>query len=415
MGATLCCTPLQPTMITENEIIRFFMVGTGAAGKTTVIRQLKCLCKERPKDYKAYDCEWNPIAPDDIFSKEEINGFRRIIQNNILTAVYNLIQQSKEWNEEYNVKSSVENVIKLIETIESEGRSVFDANIPPSIATDLIKILKDPAINETFQRHNEMIGKWRIEDGTLHFLTEAQITRIFNDNIQLNTTDVVHSRYPTTDIQDFRFSIKDKRIQIHDMGGQRTELMKLPRFINRWVVSDRESYQNFVLFVTSMAEFNSPDEDSKDHTAMERSMRILELILNMDPVQSCGVLIFLNKLDRFSEIVTLLQSNPEGRKEILKYLGDELREGKLPFKLKAYYVPAHKTKLHNGKCSVDALQSAVANKYKKVIKPKRRGEGAKGVYIRYTQAVDPKIMADIFDFIQNEIINHFIENAGYIP
>lgn len=32
-------------------------------------------------------------------------------------------------------------------------------------------------------------------------------------------------RYPTTDVQDFRFSVNDMNIQIHDMGGQPTELV----------------------------------------------------------------------------------------------------------------------------------------------------------------------------------------------
>lgn len=31
------------------------MVGTGGAGKTTVVRQLKCLCTEMPKEYKVRD------------------------------------------------------------------------------------------------------------------------------------------------------------------------------------------------------------------------------------------------------------------------------------------------------------------------------------------------------------------------
>lgn len=53
--------------------------------------------------------------------------------------------------------------------------------------------------------------------------------------------------------------------------------VKLPEFINHWVAQDREGYKNFVLFVTSMADFNVPDEDEPTRTALERSIKILEV------------------------------------------------------------------------------------------------------------------------------------------
>ena len=41
---------------------------------------------------QAYDNEWNVINKDNIFSEEEMMQFRKVIRNNITSAVYNLIK-----------------------------------------------------------------------------------------------------------------------------------------------------------------------------------------------------------------------------------------------------------------------------------------------------------------------------------
>ncbi|RCN49466.1 g-protein alpha subunit [Ancylostoma caninum] len=332
MGNLLrCCCPPEPPENVQNKkerkIVRFFMVGTGAAGKTTVVRQLKCLCKERPRSYKAYDEDWEQIPIENIFTEQEMTQFRKVIRNNIINAVYNLIHQTTQWGHTHNAEESAQRIIQTVDRADVEGKGSFNMNIPSTMGADILAVLKEPSIADTLRVHDKMARKWHIEDGTLHFLCEEQITRLFDDEAELTTTDIVHSRYPTTDIQDFRFSIGKMNIQIHDMGGQPTELVKLPEFFNHWVTQDREGYKNFVLFVTSMADFNVPDEDEPSRTALERSVKILERILNEDAVQQCGLLIFFNKQDRFNEIATILQTTEEGRDEIKKFLGDTMKKG----------------------------------------------------------------------------------------
>uniref|UniRef100_A0A0K0D4W6 ABC transporter domain-containing protein n=1 Tax=Angiostrongylus cantonensis TaxID=6313 RepID=A0A0K0D4W6_ANGCA len=251
------------------------MVGTGAAGKTTVVRQLKCLCKERPKNYKVYDNEWNQITIENIFPAEEMIQFRKIIRINITVAIYNLIQQTICWGHECQPSECVQTIVTLVENAYIEGRSTFDMQIPSKLEDDLVQVLKDPNITQTLEVHYKMARKWRIEDGTLNFLSENQIKRLFDDSVELTTTDIVHARYPTTDVQDFRFSVNDMNIQIHDMGGQPTELR----------------------------------------------------VLSEDALQNCGVMIFFNKQDRFDNIVGTLQETEEGRDEIAKYLGETMTEG----------------------------------------------------------------------------------------
>ncbi|CAJ0597819.1 unnamed protein product [Cylicocyclus nassatus] len=403
ISSIICPTqPPNAQVPKEKEIVRFFMIGTGAAGKTTVIRQLKCLCKERPKNYKAYDNEWNLIPPENIFSEEEIVHYRKIIRINITYAVYNLLQQTIQWGHDCSAVESAQTLIQMVERADLEGRGKFNMNIPSALGKDLVEVLIDPNVADTLHNHDKMARIWHLEDGTLHFLTEEHIKRLFDDEAELTMSDIVHSRYPTTDSQDFRFSISSMKIQIHDMGGQPTELAKLPEFINHWVSQDREGYKNFVLFVTSMADFNVPDEDEPTKTALERSVKILEIILREDIVRRCGLLIFFNKQDRFDDIVTYLQKTKEGRMEIAKFLGNAMGE-------------KDKLKLSDGQCDIYALYNALADKFDDVIKKQRRETYGRGVYMRFTQAVDSKIMADIFKVIKNEIIKNFIDTGGWIP
>ncbi|KAK6028185.1 hypothetical protein OSTOST_05774 [Ostertagia ostertagi] len=182
------------------------------------------------------------------------------------------------------------------------------------------------------------------------------------------------------------------------MGGQPTEMMKIPEFMQQWIAADREGYMNFILFVTSMADFNVQDEEEEKRTAMERSIRILDRILSVDAIQNCGLLIFFNKQDVFNEIVTELSKTDEGRAEIIKRLNSSLTEGS-------------KRGLTDGNIPVKVVHRAIESKFDNVIQKRKKGTR---VYRKDTQAVDPHIMADIFNVIENEIIVDFIRNARFI-
>ncbi|KAK6016705.1 g-protein alpha subunit [Ostertagia ostertagi] len=394
-----CCNQEVQFQNNNRQIVRFFMIGTGGAGKTTVVRQLKCLCKERPKNYKVFDADWNEIPVDNIFTSEEMSSFRKIIRNNIMTATYNLIQQTTEWGHECQSSKSVEAILAVVDNAVKEGKGTFDVDVPSSLGDDVIEVLRDPNIADTLERHHKMARKWRIEDGTLKFLTEKQIKRLFDDNVELTTIDIVHARYflqfRNKIGEDFRFSINGTYIQIHDMGGQPTEMMKIPEFMQQWIAADREGYMNFILFVTSMADFNVQDEEEEKRTAMERSIRILDRILSVDAIQNCGLLIFFNKQDVFNEIVTELSKTDEGRAEIIKRLNSSLTEGS-------------KRGLTDGNIPVKVVHTEPlkANSTTSFRNGRKEQED--------TQAVDPHIMADIFNVIENEIIVDFIRNARFI-
>ncbi|KHJ99307.1 hypothetical protein OESDEN_00687, partial [Oesophagostomum dentatum] len=164
---------------------------------------------------QAYDSDWNVINKDNIFSEEEMMQFRKVIRNNITSAVYNLIkviiivpfcvnnrvprkeglQQAEQWGRPCQAVESAAKIVNIVERKENQGFSQFNMYVDPEISTDLVQVLKDSNIQYTLADHDRMDQrKWHIEDGTLRFLQEDQVTRIFDDEQQLTTIDIVHSR-----------------------------------------------------------------------------------------------------------------------------------------------------------------------------------------------------------------------------
>jgi hypothetical protein len=58
-------------------------------------------------------------------------------------------------------------------------------------------------------------------------------------------------------MQTYRFKINSTRIEITDVGGQPSELMKIVDFLQNWSFSANDTKSNFVLLVVSMSDFVS--------------------------------------------------------------------------------------------------------------------------------------------------------------
>lgn len=86
-----------------------------------------------------------------------------------------------------------------------------------------------------------MTGELQITDGTLYFLNQDKLRQvycshpfilnisklqIFSDSYTPTDDDILHARDPTTGITDYRFSINNMRIMIHDIGGQKVERVR---------------------------------------------------------------------------------------------------------------------------------------------------------------------------------------------
>lgn len=386
----------------EGDIIHFFMLGIEGAGKTTIIRQLKCLCMQKPHNYQMYDDSWNLIDREKIFDNYELEGLKNVVRINLLTAASSLIRKTRDRDEEYLRNSAAAAAIlrRCSQLYEGEVDIYDHSNqIEDEYGAYIIEIVSDPQVFRLLEQPTGVAGL-KIEDGTRYFLKdEGRIRNIFADSYQLTNDDIVHVRKPTVSFKSYKFRIKQLRVEIHDMGGQKSELVKIPQFMRQFLTT---SGHCFLLYVSSLAAFQEPDKDSKGRTVLDKSAAIFKLVLEMSGVDECTVMIFFNKQDRFEEICREMLQNDdgEGKRQIEKLLG-------VAPKLRNQKEGGKKNKPEN----YDYLKDSIRNRFKEILK---NNNDKKSYYMKYTQATDAQLMSTIFYAVENEIISAFFTQARYL-
>lgn len=387
----------------EGDIIHFFMLGIEGAGKTTIIRQLKCLCMQKPHNYQMYDDSWNLVDREKIFDNYELEGLKNVVRINLLTAVASLIRKTRDRDEEYLRNSAAAAAIlrRCSQLYEGEVDIYDHSNqIEDEYGAYIIEIVSDTQVNRLLEQPTGVAGL-KIEDGTRYFLKdEGRIRNIFTDSYQLTNDDIVHVRKPTVSFKSYKFRIKQLRVEIHDMGGQKSELVKIPQFMRQFLTTNGHC---FLLYVSSLAAFQEPDKDSKGRTVLDKSAAIFKLVLEMSGVDECTVMIFFNKQDRFEEICREMLQNDdgEGKRQIEKLLGIA------PKQPKNQKEGGKKNKPEN----YDYLKDSIRNRFKEILK---NNNDKKSYYMKYTQATDAQLMSTIFYAVENEIISAFFTQARYL-
>ncbi|CAI5444669.1 unnamed protein product [Caenorhabditis angaria] len=384
----------------QSEIIHFFMLGIEGAGKTTIIRQLKCLCMQKPLNYQMYDDDWNIIDREKIFDENELVGLKNVVRINLLTAAASLIRKTRDRSAEDILVGSeaADNILQKCTELYEGPVDIYDSSnqISSEFGVYILEILADQEIVRSLEM--PIIGL-KIEDGTRYFLKdEGRVKNIFNDSYQLTNDDIVHVRKPTVSFKSYKFRIKQLRVEIHDMGGQKSELVKIPQFMSQFLSS---SGQCFLLYVSSLAAFQEPDKDAKGRTVLDKSSAIFRNVLNLDGVDECTVMIFFNKQDRFEEICRdTLHNDSDGEKK--KQL--EKAVGYVP---KQKLVGAKKGKPEN----YDYLKDSIRDRFIGILKNHNE---KKSYYMKYTQATDAQLMSTIFYAVENEIISAFFTQARFL-
>lgn len=387
----------------EGDIIHFFMLGIEGAGKTTIIRQLKCLCMQKPHNYQMYDDSWNLIDREKIFDNYELEGLKNVVRINLLTAAASLIRKTRDRDEEYLRNSAAAAAIlrRCSQLYEGEVDIYDHSNqIEDEYGAYIIEIVSDPQVFRWLEQPTGVAGL-KIEDGTRYFLKdEGRIRNVFTDSYQLTNDDIVHVRKPTVSFKSYKFRIKQLRVEIHDMGGQKSELVKIPQFMRQFLTT---SGHCFLLYVSSLAAFQESDKDSKGRTVLDKSAAIFKLVLEMSGVDECTVMIFFNKQDRFEEICREMLQNDdgEGKRQIEKLLGVA------PKLSKNQKEGGKKNKPEN----YDYLKDSIRNRFKEILK---NNNDKKSYYMKYTQATDAQLMSTIFYAVENEIISAFFTQARYL-
>ncbi|KAI6215613.1 Guanine nucleotide-binding protein G(k) subunit alpha [Aphelenchoides besseyi] len=375
-------TPDDRKKIEKNgEHIRFFMTGLGSAGKTTIVRQLFLLCN-KVSNYKVCNENWveEKTKPDD----NEM--WVATIRKNILDSIDIFIKQLKLNNDSFADDKDKQFAQYIEEVCEQGDEGIEDLEPTADFIDALLKLFESEPIQNIWRKRNtiNVEGK-KLADGCDQFINSKKIRECFSENYIASDEDKVHSRKPTTDMSTYRFKINNMRIEINDVGGQRSELVKIVDYLSQWSFTEGDPRSNFILLVVSMSDFNVK-HDEYEGTLLDECVEYMKVLLNNKVAQNCGLFIFFNKKDRFKEKL----SDPDCREDI-QYLSPFLS-------------PKQIANFQRGRFSEQEMQKALSDKFTEAIKTFKDRE--RHSYCKYTCAVDSKMMEGIFSAIKEDVINN---------
>uniref|UniRef100_A0A7E4VYR4 G-protein alpha subunit n=1 Tax=Panagrellus redivivus TaxID=6233 RepID=A0A7E4VYR4_PANRE len=281
---------------TNAGISRFFMTGMGSAGKSTIIRQLQLLCQQN-KDYKLCNSDWSEMTLTDIDKCVWVNTIRR----NVLDCFDIFAKQIQQNNMTYSDSDNTKFALR-IEQLCDEENGIDDIDIDEDFQKSMIKYFEDQAVKDLLKKWNKIdLPHKKLFDGAHHFLTSDKISEVFSQNYDPTDTDKIHCRKPTMKKDKYRFILNGTKIEIDDVGGQKSELMRVSDYLHHWSFDTQENDQNFILLVVSMSDYNVPHAEYPKYTLLDESSEYMKLLLNNGIADKCGLLIFFNKKDRFKE------------------------------------------------------------------------------------------------------------------
>uniref|UniRef100_A0A0N5BAL7 G-protein alpha subunit n=1 Tax=Strongyloides papillosus TaxID=174720 RepID=A0A0N5BAL7_STREA len=373
----------------ENPAIRFFMAGLGSAGKTTVIRQLQLLASNSSKKYSMYDEDWNEYDPDKWKKDFEKNVvWKNIIRKNILDTFNIIIKYNESENIEYDTEDNFNFAMDLSESLDEDEDYEHIKENETEFLNSLIMLFEDSYFTNAFKHKNKikMEGK-KLFDGCDHFMKKEKIIEVFSDNYVPNEDDKVRSRYPTQDMRTYRFKMFDTKIEINDIGGQKSERSKLGEFVKHWSLQGNNDSRNFILLVVGMSDYNEK-HDEYEGTLLDECLEYMKNLLSNPYASKCGLLIFFNKRDKFLEKL----KDPDCRDDI-KYLK--------PYLDRTVYNEYKNT----GNFKEEDMHKAIASKFAEIINSNKI-KRERDTYCRFTCAIDKVMMESIFGTVYHEILKN---------
>jgi len=178
--------------------IKLLLLGTGESGKSTIAKQLR-------------------ILHTDGFTEAELQAYKPVITNNVLTAFKNIMNASEGFGQLHllytdpNLKEAVE-FFRRVEPLTDE--------LSPRVAAYVKALWPNPVVQDTLNRYS----LFQLPDCTF-YLTE-NIERICRKNYIPTQEDMLRCRARTTGIMELEFTIESFKFRIVDVGGQRSERKK---------------------------------------------------------------------------------------------------------------------------------------------------------------------------------------------
>lgn len=214
--------------------LKLLLLGTGESGKSTFIKQMRII---HGKGY----------------NDEDKRSFIKLVYQNILTSIQNLVNAMATLHIEYHNQDNHDNAEKVLE-VQIEKICGFDDFDP--YVTAISAIWNDPGVHECYERRRE----YQLSDSTKYYLNDLE--RIQDPDYLPTQQDILRVRIPTTGIIEYPFDLDQIMFRMVDVGGQRSERRK-------WI----HCFENVtsIMFLVALSEYDQVLVEAGNENRMEES------------------------------------------------------------------------------------------------------------------------------------------------
>jgi len=270
----------------KRKIIKLLLLGTGESGKSTIVKQMKIL---EAQEIAARDKKQDPealVARSDGFSTEDRKQNIHHIRNNAIDGMLSLLgaaatlknlQTGLEGDQVLKAKKTMEDVAEM-----GGGGERYTAEVSSAVAL----LWKQDVIQECVKRKHE----FTMLDSAPYFLVQAET--IGSEDYLPTDQDIVRARTMTTGIVVVPFQIKNLKMEMVDVGGQRSERKK-------WI--HQFDKVTAVMFIIALSEYDQQLYEDDTTNRMVESENLFREMLNNVFFKKTDFIVFFNKADLFKE------------------------------------------------------------------------------------------------------------------
>ncbi|KAG8834075.1 hypothetical protein FRC18_002652 [Serendipita sp. 400] len=242
--------------------VKILLLGSGDSGKSTVLKQMRLIHKVG-------------------FTPQEIESYRQLVFNNLVHGMRLILESFSVFNLDVEPENS-----EYVPLIEGAPDLKDGEPFPLQYLGPLQALWEDKGVQKALLRGNEVA----LPENLKYFY--PQLDRFFEPSYRPSDQDILHCRARTTGINETVFRLKTHELHLLDVGGQKSERRK-------WI----HCFEGVtsILFLVSLNGYDMSLSEDRDANQMQDAMAIWDSICHSQWFRTTSIILFLNKLDLFSE------------------------------------------------------------------------------------------------------------------
>ncbi|NP_001312703.1 guanine nucleotide-binding protein alpha-1 subunit [Nicotiana tabacum] len=260
----------------DKHIQKLLLLGAGDSGKSTIFKQIKLLFQTGFDEAELKN--YIPVIHANVYQTIKVlhDGSKELAQSELEASKYLLSAENKDIGEKLS---------------EIGGRLDYP-HLTKDLVQDIEALWKDPAIQETILRGNEL----QVPDCAHYFMENLQ--RFSDINYVPSKEDVLFARIRTTGVVEIQFSPvgENKKsgevYRLFDVGGQRNERRKWIHLFEGVTA---------VIFCAAISGYDQTLFEDERKNRMMETKELFEWVLKQPCFEKTSFMLFLNKFDIFEQ------------------------------------------------------------------------------------------------------------------